>query len=181
MIQLRSILRKYRDILLYLVFGVLTTIVNYLVYFPCCAVGLPAAVSNAIAWVVSVLFAYSDQQTVCLWKCGLVLENRISGGMQVLQMPGWFRRSGNGYPVCDGGFAPLEQWALEDCHQHSCGGSQLHWQQAAGFSEKGMSQWLIWISRIRGLPVGSRGFWTVRTGIASDRGWPDGSRPGPDP
>ncbi len=58
MIQLRSILRKYRDILLYLVFGVLTTIVNYLVYFPCCAVGLPAAVSNAIAWVVSVLFAY---------------------------------------------------------------------------------------------------------------------------
>ena len=58
MIQLRSILRKYRDILLYLVFGVLTTIVNYLVYFPCCAVGLPAAVINSIACVVSVLFAY---------------------------------------------------------------------------------------------------------------------------
>lgn len=58
MIQLQKLLHKYRDILLYLVFGVLTTIVNYLVYFPCCAVGLPAAASNTLAWVVSVLFAY---------------------------------------------------------------------------------------------------------------------------
>lgn len=58
MIRLKSILRKYRDVLLYLVFGVATTIVNYLVYFPCRAVGFSAAVSNAIAWFVSVLFAY---------------------------------------------------------------------------------------------------------------------------
>lgn len=49
---------KYRDILAYLVFGVLTTLVNYIVYFPCCYAGLPASVSNILAWVVSVLFAY---------------------------------------------------------------------------------------------------------------------------
>lgn len=56
--QLRELLKKYRDILVYLVFGVLTTLVNYIVYFPCCYAGLPASVSNIIAWVVSVLFAY---------------------------------------------------------------------------------------------------------------------------
>lgn len=56
--QLRKLLNKYRDILLYLVFGVLTTIVNYIVFFPCCYVGIPASASNILAWVVSVLFAY---------------------------------------------------------------------------------------------------------------------------
>ena len=50
---------KYRDILVYLVFGVLTTIVNYLVYLPCYnLLQLSATVSNVIAWVVAVAFAY---------------------------------------------------------------------------------------------------------------------------
>lgn len=43
----------------YLVFGVLTTVVNYLVYLPCYNwLHYSAAVSNAIAWVASVAFAY---------------------------------------------------------------------------------------------------------------------------
>ena len=53
-----ELIQKNRDILLYLVFGVLTTLVNYIVYFPCCYLGIPASVSNILAWVVSVLFAY---------------------------------------------------------------------------------------------------------------------------
>jgi len=45
--------------LAYLVFGVLTTVVNFLVYFPCYnLLGLPAVVSNLIAWVAAVAFAY---------------------------------------------------------------------------------------------------------------------------
>ena len=56
--RIRELIQKNRDILLYLVFGVLTTLVNYIVYFPCCYVGIPASVSNILAWVVSVLFAY---------------------------------------------------------------------------------------------------------------------------
>ena len=45
--------------ILYLVFGVLTTGVNYIVYLPCYNIlGLSASVSNAIAWVVSVAFAF---------------------------------------------------------------------------------------------------------------------------
>ena len=57
--KLRSIIVKYWDILTYLVFGVLTTVVNYAVYLPVynfC--GISAVVSNMIAWVVAVAFAF---------------------------------------------------------------------------------------------------------------------------
>lgn len=54
-----ALLRKYEDVLSYLVFGVLTTVVNYLVYLPCYnTLGMSATVSNVIAWVVAVAFAY---------------------------------------------------------------------------------------------------------------------------
>ena len=57
--KLKQLIVKYYDILAYLVFGVLTTVVNYLVYLPCYnLLGLPAVVSNVIAWVVAVAFAY---------------------------------------------------------------------------------------------------------------------------
>ena len=57
--KLKQLIIKYYDILAYLVFGVLTTVVNYLVYLPCYnLLGLPAVVSNVIAWVVAVAFAY---------------------------------------------------------------------------------------------------------------------------
>ena len=57
--KIRSLIEKYWDILIYLVFGVLTTVVNYAVYLPVynfC--GISAAVSNMIAWVVAVIFAF---------------------------------------------------------------------------------------------------------------------------
>ena len=57
--KISDIIAKYYDILAYLVFGVLTTAVNYLVYLPCYnMLELSAAVSNVIAWVVAVAFAY---------------------------------------------------------------------------------------------------------------------------
>ena len=57
--KLRSLLVKYWDVLSYLFFGVLTTVVNYLIYLPVynfC--GLSAALSNMIAWVGAVIFAF---------------------------------------------------------------------------------------------------------------------------
>ena len=57
--KIRALIVKYWDILIYLVFGVLTTVVNYAVYLPVynfC--GISAAVSNMIAWVVAVVFAF---------------------------------------------------------------------------------------------------------------------------
>lgn len=57
--KIRSLICKYWDILSYLFFGGLTTVVNFLVYFPCYHwLNISAAVSNAIAWVVAVAFAY---------------------------------------------------------------------------------------------------------------------------
>lgn len=57
--KIRSLITKYWDILTYLVFGVLTTVVNYIVYLPVYNIlGLSASLSNAIAWVVAVAFAY---------------------------------------------------------------------------------------------------------------------------
>lgn len=57
--KIRTLLEKHYDILVYLVFGVLTTAVNYLVYLPCYnLLHLSAAVSNVIAWAGAVAFAY---------------------------------------------------------------------------------------------------------------------------
>ena len=54
-----ALIKKHWDIVSYLVFGVLTTVVNYAVYLPCYnLLGLSAAVSNVIAWVAAVAFAY---------------------------------------------------------------------------------------------------------------------------
>ena len=50
---------KYSDLIIYLILGVLTTIVNFVVYFPLHNyLSMSASVSNIIAWVVAVLFAF---------------------------------------------------------------------------------------------------------------------------
>ena len=57
--KLKNILIKHRDVILYLFFGALTTLVNFIVYAPLyhwCA--FSASVSNIIAWIASVAFAY---------------------------------------------------------------------------------------------------------------------------
>lgn len=62
--KVMNLLEKYRSQIVYLIFGVLTTVVNYLVFFPCSSylekTGFQYAVatSNTIAWVFAVLFAY---------------------------------------------------------------------------------------------------------------------------
>jgi putative flippase GtrA len=57
--KIKALMIQYWEVLSYLIFGVLTTVVNYLVYLPVYnMLGLSAALSNAIAWVVAVAFAY---------------------------------------------------------------------------------------------------------------------------
>lgn len=56
---MRRLIREYSEVLTYLLFGVLTTAVNYLVYLPCYnLLHLSAGVSNIIAWVIAVAFAF---------------------------------------------------------------------------------------------------------------------------
>ncbi len=57
--KIKELIAKYWEVLTYLFFGVLTTVVNYLIYLPVYnLMGLSAALSNAVAWVVAVAFAY---------------------------------------------------------------------------------------------------------------------------
>ena len=57
--MIRTLWEKYSDAIPYLFFGVLTTVVNYLVYIPVYNLaGLSATVSNMVAWVVAVAFAF---------------------------------------------------------------------------------------------------------------------------
>lgn len=56
---IKDLFTKYRELILYLFFGGCTTLVNIVSYFVLTdLLGIDFLVSNAIAWVLSVLFAY---------------------------------------------------------------------------------------------------------------------------
>lgn len=55
----KNLIMKYKDIISYLVFGVMTTVVNVVVYWFCShLLGIVVVASSVIAWTVAVLFAY---------------------------------------------------------------------------------------------------------------------------
>ena len=68
--MIKDIIKKYNDkynlyeIMAYLVVGVLTTLVNLVIYYLCTTTfldpknGLELQIANIIAWVVAVIFAY---------------------------------------------------------------------------------------------------------------------------
>lgn len=57
--KLKILLCKRCDLIVYLILGVATTAVNFAVYYPLLNIcGFSATVSNVIAWLVSVLFAF---------------------------------------------------------------------------------------------------------------------------
>ena len=77
--KLKVLYEKYRSTVIYLVFGVLTTVVNYAVYLPLYSfVHLPASVCNGIAWVVAVAFAYVTNKLFVFesksWDSGVLGE-----------------------------------------------------------------------------------------------------------
>lgn len=54
-----DVLKENKEILSYLIFGVLTTVVNYVAYFVATKLfGINYLVANVIAWFISVVFAY---------------------------------------------------------------------------------------------------------------------------
>lgn len=57
--KLKVLFKKYQEVVIYLVFGVLTTVVDFVIYWPLFhLLHWPAAASNAIAWVTAVIFAF---------------------------------------------------------------------------------------------------------------------------
>ncbi len=56
---MKALLTKYRALILYAVFGLLTTLINTAVYALCYHdLGIPNVASTIIAWVLAVIFAY---------------------------------------------------------------------------------------------------------------------------
>lgn len=54
-----NLVKAHWDVIVYLVFGVLTTVVNYLVYLPLYnLLGISAFLSNIAAWAIAVVFAF---------------------------------------------------------------------------------------------------------------------------
>ena len=77
-----DLFRKYEEIISYLFFGGLTTVVNYAVYLPCYnLLGISGAVSNAIAWVAAVAFAYLTNKPFVFksndWSAKVVLPELV--------------------------------------------------------------------------------------------------------
>mgnify|MGYP003435033057 CR=1 FL=1 len=60
MIKIKELIVKYKELLLYLIFGVLTTAVNFLAFWVFTKILGEELylINNAIAWVVGVIFAF---------------------------------------------------------------------------------------------------------------------------
>ncbi len=57
--NLKNLFNRYRNLIVYLILGVLTTCVNYAVYLPLYNwLRFSATFSNVIAWVIAVVFAF---------------------------------------------------------------------------------------------------------------------------
>lgn len=79
--KLLSLAEKHRAIILYLIFGVLTTVINWVVYVASMRVFTGAyanVISSLIAWIVAVLFAYVTNRR-------LVFESRARGFAPVMR------------------------------------------------------------------------------------------------
>ena len=77
--MLMQLIKKYKDILLYGIFGVLTTVVNIVTYWVAAhPLGLSVMVSTVIAWIAAVLFAYVTNRK---W----VFHSQAEGTKEIVQ------------------------------------------------------------------------------------------------
>lgn len=71
--KIKDLLKKYKEIILYVLFGGLTTVVNYIIYFTCTkALHIGWSPATLFAWIGAVLFAYVTNR---IW----VFESRAKG------------------------------------------------------------------------------------------------------
>ncbi len=80
-----------RETILYLVFGVLTTAVNYAVYYFCRFLGIDYRIANVIAWIFAVIFAFITNKIFVFesksWKPAVMLrELTLFAGARVFSL-----------------------------------------------------------------------------------------------
>lgn len=71
-------LKPYREAIMYLIFGGLTTLVNFIVFLTLRAFAVDLMVTNVIAWICAVLFAYLTNRR---W----VFASKARGGKALLR------------------------------------------------------------------------------------------------
>lgn len=77
--SLIKIFNKYKEVILYLFFGVLTTVVSFATYYFCSDVlQMHYLVSNVISWIFAVAFAYITNR---IW----VFESKSNGFKEILK------------------------------------------------------------------------------------------------
>ena len=77
--KFRGLIIKHKSVLLYLLFGVFTTVVNYAIYFPLYNfLFLSATLSNIIAWFFAVVFSFVTNKPLVFnskdWSCKTILH-----------------------------------------------------------------------------------------------------------
>ncbi len=61
---IKKLYAKYKEAILYIIFGILTTLVNFIIYTVLIFVGIDTYIANIIAWVGAVLFAYLTNRSI---------------------------------------------------------------------------------------------------------------------
>ena len=77
---MKELLLKYKEIIMYLIFGVLTTVVNIAVYYIMTnSLQIHYLISNIVAWFLSVLFAYvTNRKYVFESKSEQIVKEMVS-------------------------------------------------------------------------------------------------------
>ncbi|MDD6095468.1 MAG: GtrA family protein [Clostridia bacterium] len=79
---MKELIKKYKEVLMYLIFGGATTFVNWLVYVVMVkAVTDNLTVANAVAWVIAVSFAFVTNKLFVFesksWKVGTAISEFV--------------------------------------------------------------------------------------------------------
>lgn len=81
--MIKKLFQKYREIIMYLIFGVSTTLVNWIVYTLLVSLaGADVTLANGIAWFAAVVFAYITNKLFVFesksWKISVLVHEIIS-------------------------------------------------------------------------------------------------------
>jgi putative flippase GtrA len=100
MTNIKAIFNKYKDVIAYLFFGGVTTLVNWVTYTICVSLlDVSVNISNVVAWIMAVLVAFvtnkyfvfnskSFKFKILLKEFGLFLSSRIfSGAIEIIGVP----------------------------------------------------------------------------------------------
>lgn len=56
--KIKELLKKYKEVIMYLIIGVLTTVINYVIFVIAIKLGVEELISNIIAWIITIIVAY---------------------------------------------------------------------------------------------------------------------------